>query len=81
MKLFGWKFRIREVVVYLSVGLLSLVFSIIILSGLYANEAPELAGDRPDVTESALTVPGGSVQLESGYTFTRSGACRYALCR
>ncbi len=29
-----------------------------------------LVSDRPDFTESAVTVPAGRVQLESGYTFT-----------
>ena len=32
-----------------------------------------LVTDRPDFTESAVTVPGRSLQLESGYTFTRAG--------
>lgn len=32
-----------------------------------------LVTDRPDFTESAVTVPRGDVQLESGYTFTRAG--------
>lgn len=31
-----------------------------------------LVTDRPDFTESALTVPRGHVQLESGYTFTHT---------
>lgn len=31
-----------------------------------------LVTDRPDFTESAVTVPRGDVQLESGYTFTRA---------
>jgi hypothetical protein len=35
------------------------------------SEAP-LVTDRPDFTESAVTVPRGDVQLESGYTFTRA---------
>lgn len=32
-----------------------------------------LVADRPDFTESALTVPRGHVQAESGFTFTRQG--------
>ena len=32
-----------------------------------------LATDRPDTTETALVVPKGMVQVESGYTYTRSG--------
>lgn len=35
------------------------------------TEAP-LVTDRPDFTESALTVPRGDAQLESGYTFSRA---------
>lgn len=31
-------------------------------------QAPELVGDRPDFTESAVTVPPGYVQVELGYT-------------
>lgn len=34
-------------------------------------EAP-MVTDRPDFTESALTVPRGGIQLESGYTFTQA---------
>jgi hypothetical protein len=44
---------------------------------LRAQEAdtPEpLVTDRPDFTESAVTIHPGRVQLELGYTFTRSGA-------
>lgn len=32
-----------------------------------------LVTDRPDFTESAVTVPGRGLQLESGYTYTRAG--------
>ena len=35
------------------------------------RQAPELITDRPDKTESAVTVPPGYVQLETGWTFTR----------
>jgi hypothetical protein len=34
-----------------------------------AKEAPPMVTDRPDVTESAETVPRGLVQIEAGYTF------------
>ncbi|HET6341540.1 MAG TPA: transporter [Gemmatimonadota bacterium] len=53
--------------------------------GLVAGHAagqPEipLVTDRPDFTESALTVPSGHVQLESGYTFTHTeGGDEHAL--
>jgi hypothetical protein len=53
---------------------------ILLLSGLlgltartgYGQPDPPLVTDRPDFTESALTVPRGGVQLESGYTLTRA---------
>jgi hypothetical protein len=32
--------------------------------------APPMVTDRPDATESAVTVPAGMFQLESGYTFS-----------
>ena len=35
-----------------------------------------LVTDRPDFTESAVTVAPGRVQLEAGYTFAREGAVR-----
>jgi Putative MetA-pathway of phenol degradation len=38
-----------------------------------AQVRPALVSDRPDFTESALTVPAGLLQLESGYTLTRGG--------
>jgi hypothetical protein len=38
-----------------------------------AGEIPPLVTDRPDFTESAETVPRGSVQLEFGYTFGEEG--------
>lgn len=34
------------------------------------SEVPELTTDRPDFTESAIVVPLGSVQLESGFTYS-----------
>lgn len=33
---------------------------------------PELVSDRPDATESAVSIPPGHVQVETGYTLTRS---------
>ncbi|MGH7571430.1 MAG: transporter [Gemmatimonadota bacterium] len=39
---------------------------------LNAQIVAPLVTDRPDFTESALTVPRGDVQLESGYTLTRA---------
>lgn len=40
-----------------------------------ADPAP-LVGDRPDFTESAVAVRPGRVQVEAGYTFSRSGGTR-----
>ncbi|MGH7563856.1 MAG: hypothetical protein ACREK5_05485, partial [Gemmatimonadota bacterium] len=39
---------------------------------LNAQIVAPLVTDRPDFTESALTVPRGDPQLESGYTLTRA---------
>jgi hypothetical protein len=39
---------------------------------LNAQIVAPLVTDRPDFTESALTVPRGDLQLESGYTLTRA---------
>lgn len=33
----------------------------------------EMVTDRPDFTESAVTIPKGRVQLETGYVYTRTG--------
>lgn len=38
-----------------------------------AAEAPELVTDRPDQTESAVVVPRGSAQVETGVVYTREG--------
>jgi hypothetical protein len=44
-----------------------------LLPGPLAGQAGgPLVTDRPDFTESAVTIPRGDVQLESGYTFTRA---------
>ncbi|MFO7589068.1 MAG: transporter [Gemmatimonadota bacterium] len=37
------------------------------------DETPPMVTDRPDFTESAVAVPPGRVQVESGYTWARSG--------
>lgn len=60
-------------------------FLLVLLGGLLprplAGQAEALlVTDRPDFTESAVTVPRGDVQLESGYTFTRNaGGDEHAL--
>ncbi len=36
------------------------------------NTRYDLVGDRPDFTESATDVPAGSIQIEGGYTYTRT---------
>lgn len=38
-----------------------------------AQDNEPLVTDRPDFTESPLVVPQGRVQVESGYTYTRTG--------
>lgn len=50
------------------IALLSIGFSSII--AVSAQETPELVTDRPDQTESATIVPPGSLQVETGITFT-----------
>lgn len=40
------------------------------------DEPRPLVGDRPDFTESAVTVAPARLQLEAGYTYTRSGGTR-----
>ena len=47
---------------------MSIGFSSII--AVSAQETPELVTDRPDQTESATIVPPGSLQVETGITFT-----------
>ncbi|MBW3624064.1 MAG: transporter [Armatimonadetes bacterium] len=41
-----------------------------------AQEGEPLITDRPDFTESPQSVPKGRLQLEGGYTFTRTGAVK-----
>lgn len=53
-------------------GLLLLVLASGLPAPLAGQAGPPLVTDRPDFTESAVTVPQGDLQLESGYTFTRS---------
>jgi hypothetical protein len=67
-------FRHSDTLLKRSAGLaLSLVFGVTIFAAqLDAAEIPPLEADRPDVTEGALTVPRGSIQLETGFTRTKS---------
>lgn len=53
-------------------GLLLLGLTAGVPAPLVGQAGPALVTDRPDFTESAVTVPGRSLQLESGYTFTRA---------
>ncbi len=39
-----------------------------------AQEVPDLVTDRPDFTESGITVPVGSIQVEGGVTIVSSGS-------
>jgi hypothetical protein len=41
-----------------------------------SEDVGSIITDRPDFTESTQTVPRGRVQLESGYTYSRSGTTR-----
>ncbi|MGH7550874.1 MAG: transporter [Gemmatimonadota bacterium] len=50
----------------------AIAFSTFLPQTLSGQAAPPLVTDRPDFTESALTVPRGDVQLEAGYTLTRA---------
>ena len=47
-----------------------------LLAGQSAPGPGPMVTDRPDFTESATTVAPGFLQLEAGYTFTRSGETR-----
>jgi len=51
-------------------------FSILAVPSAAENEAPPLVTDRPDFTESVLTVPRGGIQLEFGYTFSEDGGAK-----
>ena len=53
-------------------GLLVVALGGLLPGPLAGQGGAPLVTDRPDFTESAVTVPRGGVQLESGYTFTRS---------
>src|SRR5260370_42158734 len=35
------------------------------------SQVPEIVTDRPDITESSIVIPVGSVQVENGFTWTR----------
>jgi hypothetical protein len=35
------------------------------------SQIPEIVTDRPDITESSIVIPLGSVQVENGFTWTR----------
>jgi hypothetical protein len=68
--------RVRSV----QVGLLVLALAGLHARPLVGQPGAPLVTDRPDFTESALTVPRRDVQLESGYTFTRAeGGNEHAL--
>jgi hypothetical protein len=36
------------------------------------GQAPEIVTDRPDITESSIVVPKGSLQFENGFTWTQN---------
>lgn len=45
----------------------------LLISSIQAEEATEMVTDRPDQTESSVTIPPGYVQIETGLTLTESG--------
>ncbi len=51
---------------------LASVFGALLAVAAFADEDP-LITDRPDFTESAVTVTRGRTQIEAGYTFTETG--------
>ncbi len=46
------------------------IFTAILIFSGTNSMAHEMEGDRPDYSESAVTLPAASIQLESGYTYT-----------
>jgi hypothetical protein len=50
--------------------LLALLFAAIACAQSQADRDPELVTDRPDVTESSIVVPRGSLQFENGLTWS-----------
>jgi len=53
-------------------SVLAFVLSALVAAAAVAGDDP-LVTDRPDFTESAVTVTRGRTQIEAGYTFTESG--------
>ncbi len=51
-------------------ALVALVSALLIAPTAVAQEEDPLVGDRPDFTESAITIAPGRVQIEAGVTFT-----------
>lgn len=56
------------------VSILFLLLNLVIIQLIKAqnDSIPELVTDRPDQTESSITVPKGSLQIESGFVFTNT---------
>lgn len=54
------------------VGVLVVALAGLLPGPLAGQTGTPLVTDRPDFTESAVAVPRGDVQLESGYTYTRA---------
>jgi hypothetical protein len=54
-------------------GTVAVLITLLAASTAHAQAPASIVTDRPDQTESSLTVPHGSVQLEAGWTMTRSG--------
>jgi len=56
----------KLVIIYLFILSIGLVFG--------QGEVPDLVTDRPDATESALTVPVNTLQIESGFLFDKDNS-------
>jgi len=53
--------------------LFHVVFSCLALSSAHAQDDAPIATDRPDQTETAVLVPGGMLQFESGFNYEETG--------
>ena len=61
----------RSPLVRIAPGILVALFGLVGVSTAAGQITDPLVTDRPDFTESAITVQPGRIQLESGYTFSR----------
>ena len=64
----------RRLIIRLLPTFLCVLFGASALGAQEANDPGPLITDRPDFTESALSVPAGRLQIEGGYTGSRQGS-------